>query len=62
MTGTKRKISALHTGIYEHPDGTTFRRTPWGYWSGSDGTEVNETYIEFRLAMDADDDLDRMSA
>ena len=56
MNDIQMARDAMVAGHYRHPDGTTFRRTDFGFWQGDDGTQVNETYIEFRLAMDADDD------
>lgn len=53
-------MNALADGIYQHPDGTRFMRTRFGYWVGDDGTQVDNTYIEFRVFVDAEDCAERM--
>lgn len=50
-----QNTSAFSAGIYTHPDGTVFRRNKFGFWAGSDGSEVTDTYIEFRVFTDAVD-------
>jgi hypothetical protein len=34
---------------YSHPDGTVFTRSKWGTWYGSDGSNVNDPYIDFMI-------------